>query len=71
MMCHISHVLQCTSIQLPGYARKTDNGWLFSPAAVKLLEEFCTGYPQMFSYLCDHPSEDSYYEADLFPEEEG
>ena len=58
-------------LQLLGYARKTAEGWSYSPAALELLRDFLQRCPALFSYLRDHPQDDSYYEADLFPEAEG
>ena len=56
---------------MPGYARKTDTGWSFSPEAIRLLREFMVRFPQTFDYLCANPKEDKYYEDELFPDPEG
>ena len=57
--------------QLQGYCRKTENGWCYSPAAIDLLRDFVSRFPNMFKYLRDNPSMDKYYESDLLPEAEG
>ena len=58
-------------IQILGYARKVDNNWSFSPAAVSILEEFQSQFPGLLEYICANPGEDKYYEEDLFPDAEG
>lgn len=58
--------------QIPGYARKLNSGgWSYSPEAMKLLEDFLAKFPVMFQYLSQHPKDDKYYEADLFPDPDG
>ena len=58
-------------IQILGYARKVDNNWSFSPAAVSILEDFQSQFPGLLEYICANPGEDKYYEEDLFPDAEG
>lgn len=58
-------------IQILGYARKVDNNWSFSPAAVSILEDFQSQFPGLLEYICANPREDKYYEEDLFPNAEG
>lgn len=67
---HLSNFEPCL-IQILGYARKVDNNWSFSPAAVSILEEFQSQFPGLLEYICANPGEDKYYEEDLFPDAEG
>ena len=59
----------CT--QVVGYARKTGGVWSYSPDAVDILQEFKLKFPVMFDYLIKNPTDDPYYEQDLFPDPEG
>ena len=58
--------------QIPGYARKMDNGgWSYSTEAVTLLQDFMTRFPMMFLFLSKNSGTDKYYESDLFPGSDG
>lgn len=58
--------------QIPGYARKMDNGgWSYSTEAVQLLQDFMARFPVMFQFLSRKPGDEKYYEFDLFPGTEG
>ena len=51
--------------QLPGYCRKTEEGWSYSPAAIEVVRSFMEEFPAIFSYLHDKPKEDKYYESEI------
>ena len=55
--------------ELLGYSRyQEDRGWSFSEAAVDILKEFKQKFPSVFDHLEQHPSDELYYEEDLFPD---
>lgn len=55
--------------ELLGYSRyREDRGWSFSEAAVDILKEFKEKFPSVFDHLEQHPSDELYYEEDLFPD---
>lgn len=57
--------------ELLGYSRyREDRGWTFSDAAVDILKEFKEKFPTVFDYLAQHPSDEVFYEDDLFPNKE-
>ena len=39
--------------------------------AVNILQKFKLKFPVMFDYLIKNPTDNSYYEQDLFPDPEG
>ena len=51
---------------MPGYCRKTEDGWSYSPAAIELVKSFTARFPALFEYLQNKPKEDKYYESELF-----
>lgn len=54
--------------ELLGYSRyREDRGWSFSDAAVGILKEFKEKFPTVFDCLEQHPSDEVFYEDDLFP----
>lgn len=52
-------------LQLPGYCRKTEEGWSYSPAAIELVKSFMEEFPAIFNYLHHKPKEDKYYESEI------
>ena len=56
--------------ELLGYSQFTeDGGWGYSDATINILLQYQEKFPSVFKYLKDHPKEDLYYEADLFPDQ--
>ena len=50
---------------MPGYCRKREGGWSYSPAAVDLLRSFMEQFPVIFNHLHENPKADKYYESEL------
>ena len=64
--------LYYVQLQLIGYARKHEKGgWTFSTEALDILKQFIKKFPVMFGYIRGNPTEDVYYEEDLFPKKDG
>ena len=56
--------------ELLGYARLIEEeGWTFSTDAVDIIEEYQKRFPSLFQFLKNNPSDDRYYEKDLFPQD--
>lgn len=51
-----------------GYSRKSNSGWEFSPAAVRLLVEYMTRFPDFFAAIMRNPSGNEFHETDLWPD---
>ncbi|KAI8622853.1 exoribonuclease 1 [Xylariaceae sp. FL1651] len=51
-----------------GYSRKSNSGWEFSPAAIVLLVEYMTRFPDFFAAILRNPSGNEFSETDLWPE---
>ncbi|KAI1377483.1 exoribonuclease 1 [Hypoxylon crocopeplum] len=51
-----------------GYSRKSNSGWEFSPAAVQLLVEYMTKFPDFFAAIMKRPSGNEFHDADLWPD---
>ncbi|KAI2623391.1 exoribonuclease 1 [Hypoxylon sp. NC1633] len=49
-----------------GYSRKSNSGWEFSPAAVILLVEYMTRFPDFFAGIMRNPSGNEFHETDLW-----
>ena len=64
-------ISSCHCSQILGYARKTERGWSYSMDAMNILQEFKLKFPVMFDNLIKNPTDDLYYEQDLFPDPEG
>ncbi|KAK0635196.1 XRN 5'-3' exonuclease N-terminus-domain-containing protein [Bombardia bombarda] len=50
-----------------GYSRKSESGWEFSPAAVHLIVEYMTKFPDFFAGVKKNPSGSELSETDLWP----
>ncbi|KAH9883382.1 exoribonuclease 1 [Xylariomycetidae sp. FL2044] len=50
-----------------GYSRKSNSGWEFSPAAVRLLVDYVTEFPDFFAAIQTNPTGTDFDEAQLFP----
>ncbi len=44
---------------------------MFSSDAVAILKQFIQKFPVMFAYIKENPTEDLYYEKELFPGSDG
>lgn len=53
-----------------GYSRKSNSGWEFSPAAIKLLVEYMQNFPDFFAALMQNPQGKELDETDLWPDQE-
>ena len=53
--------------KMPGYCRKTEEGWVYSSAAIELVKSFMEEFPAVFDYLQYNPKADKYYESELMP----
>ncbi|CAI8010817.1 5'-3' exoribonuclease 1 [Geodia barretti] len=53
--------------EMPGYCRRTTEGWAYSPAAIGLVKSYVKEFPAVFSYLQGNPKADKYYESELMP----
>ncbi|KAH9991085.1 exoribonuclease 1 [Xylariaceae sp. FL0662B] len=51
-----------------GYSRKSDSGWEFSPAAIRLLVEYMTKFPDFFAAIMRNPSGSELDETQLWPD---
>ena len=54
-------------LKMPGYCRRTTEGWAYSPAAIGLVKSYVKEFPAVFSYLQGNPKADKYYESELMP----
>ncbi|RYP42367.1 hypothetical protein DL767_000289 [Monosporascus sp. MG133] len=52
-----------------GYSRKSNTGWEFSPAAIKLLVEYMQKFPDFFAALLRNPQAKELDETDLWPDQ--
>ncbi|CAJ2508070.1 Uu.00g092560.m01.CDS01 [Anthostomella pinea] len=50
-----------------GYSRKSSAGWEFSPAAVSLLVDYMTRFPDFFAAILRNPSGNEFSETQLWP----
>ncbi|EEB08142.1 exonuclease II Exo2 [Schizosaccharomyces japonicus yFS275] len=57
-------------LKVIGYTRKTQSGWEFSEAAIKLLAEYMHAFPDFFQALNRLPSKDSLTAKDYFPHDD-
>lgn len=57
--------------EIPGYTRKTDGQWLYSPKAIQLVLDFMAAFPELFSFIQKHLGNDVFNEEELFPGENG
>jgi 5'-3' exoribonuclease 1 len=53
--------------EMPGYCRRTTEGWAYSPAAIGLVKSYMREFPAAFGYLQGNPKADKYYESELMP----
>ncbi|KAI0129393.1 exoribonuclease 1 [Hypoxylon sp. NC0597] len=53
-----------------GYSRKSKSGWEFSPAAIQLLVEYMTRFPDFFAAVMQNPSGSELHETQLWPDSE-
>ncbi|KAI1139071.1 exoribonuclease 1 [Hypoxylon sp. FL0543] len=53
-----------------GYSRKSKSGWEFSPAAIQLLVEYMTRFPDFFAAIMKNPSGSELHETQLWPDSE-
>ncbi|KAI1414224.1 exoribonuclease 1 [Hypoxylon sp. FL1857] len=53
-----------------GYSRKSKSGWEFSPAAIQLLVEYMTRFPDFFAAVMKNPSGSELHETQLWPDSE-
>lgn len=51
-----------------GYSRKSNSGWEFSPAAIQLLVEYITRFPDFFAAIIKNPSGNELHETQLWPD---
>ncbi|KAI0843834.1 exoribonuclease 1 [Daldinia vernicosa] len=51
-----------------GYSRKSNSGWEFSPAAIQLLVEYMTRFPDFFAAVMQNPSGSELNETQLWPD---
>ncbi|KAI1328751.1 exoribonuclease 1 [Xylariaceae sp. FL0255] len=51
-----------------GYSRKSVSGWEFSPAAIVLLVEYMTRFPDFFAAILRNPQGNEVSETDLWPD---
>ncbi|KAI1391273.1 exoribonuclease 1 [Hypoxylon trugodes] len=51
-----------------GYSRKSSSGWEFSPAAIQLLVEYMTRFPDFFAAIMKNPSGNELTETQLWPD---
>ncbi|KAI2463112.1 exoribonuclease 1 [Annulohypoxylon bovei var. microspora] len=51
-----------------GYSRKSNSGWEFSPAAIQLLVEYMTRFPDFFAAIMKNPSGSELHETQLWPD---
>lgn len=53
-------------LQVPGYTRKENNQWLYSPKAVELIRSYMIKCPELFERLHQNVGNDIFKEEDLF-----
>ncbi|KAG4218966.1 hypothetical protein PC116_g32554, partial [Phytophthora cactorum] len=51
-----------------GYSRKSNSGWEFSPAAIQLLVEYMTRFPDFFAAVMQNPSGSELNDTQLWPD---
>lgn len=51
-----------------GYSRKSATGWEFSPAALKLILDYMTKFPDLFAGLSRNPTGSELSETDIWPD---
>lgn len=57
--------------EIPGYTRKVEGQWLYSPKAVQLVKEFMDTFPDLFRFIQTHLGNDVFTEQELFPGQNG
>ncbi|CAF0790307.1 unnamed protein product [Adineta ricciae] len=55
--------------QLHGYTKKIDEIWYYSEAAVTIISEYMTKFPQIITEIQNKPKDDNYYEAKIWPDQ--
>ncbi|KAI0016208.1 exoribonuclease 1 [Xylariomycetidae sp. FL0641] len=53
-----------------GYSRKSSSGWEFSPAAIGLLVQYMTRFPDFFAAILRNPSGSEFHETQLWSDAE-
>ena len=69
--CMNLYLLVDSLFQVPGYTMKDieNNQWKYSRKLQSTLEEYISKFSELFEYLASVPSEENYYEEDIFGED--
>lgn len=57
--------------ETPGYTRKVEGTWLYSPKAIALVNDYMEAYPELFTFISQNMGNDVYTEQDIFPDDIG
>lgn len=57
--------------ETPGYTRKVEGTWLYSPKAIQLVHDYMEAFPDLFMFIHKNMGNDVYNEKDIFPEDIG
>ncbi|XP_074653880.1 5'-3' exoribonuclease 1-like isoform X2 [Tubulanus polymorphus] len=56
--------------EVPGYTKKTDDGWQYSNKALQEIGLYMERFPELWDYLVSNTTEgDVYYETDVYPDD--
>ncbi|XP_061746644.1 5'-3' exoribonuclease 1-like [Nerophis ophidion] len=56
--------------EVPGYTRRTEKEWLYSPAVEELLAEYLDRFSEVFDAVSRNSHDDVFYEDDIWPGED-
>ncbi|KAK3327868.1 XRN 5'-3' exonuclease N-terminus-domain-containing protein [Cercophora scortea] len=57
---------EAKKLKVLGYSRKSETGWEFSPAAILLIVEYMTKFPDFFAAVKKNPTGNEMHETDLW-----
>ncbi|XP_062338193.1 5'-3' exoribonuclease 1 isoform X1 [Osmerus eperlanus] len=56
--------------EVPGYTKRTEKEWLYSPAVEELLSEYLDRFSEVFDLVSRNSHDDVFYEDDIWPGED-
>ncbi|XP_063074870.1 5'-3' exoribonuclease 1 isoform X2 [Engraulis encrasicolus] len=56
--------------EVPGYTKRTEKEWLYSPAVEELLAEYLERFSEVFNLVSRNSHDDVFYEDDIWPGED-
>lgn len=52
-------------LQVVGYTKRTEDGWLYSAKASEELDQYIERFPGLFEYIAKHSKDNDYFEDDV------